>query len=377
MPRGGIANDCVHHRRLKRHRSGHGARVCAHRGSLILAARRNERLRRLADTLPVDCYLMELDVRDRAAVHRAIAGIPADFQPIDILVNNAGLSRGFDPVHEGSEDDWDEMIDTNVKGLLYVTRAVLPKMVARRRGHVINIGSIAGHETYPRGNVYCASKAAVRALNKGLRLDLIGTGIRVSSVDPGLVPTEFSDVRFHGDHERAAKVYEDTRPLSAADVADAIVWCASRSPWVNVEELLLMPTDQAAPTLVHRRPLSPADAIATAPLAERWLAAWNDHDLDRLTALYAADARHSSGRVRALGNDDDTLQGREAIAAYFQHALAAYPDLRFEAISVATGPGSTVMEYLAHRAGRVERTVEILACDDDGLIVRSRVYHPN
>lgn len=230
------------------------ARAFAQTGAtLVLAARRSERLRELAAQFATPTHLMSLDVRDRTAVHQAVAALPAAFQDIDILVNNAGLSRGFEPLHEGTEDDWDEMIDTNVKGLLYVTRAVLPGMVARGRGHVINIGSVAGHETYARGNVYCASKAAVRALNKAMRLDLLGTGIRVSTVDPGLVPTEFSDVRFHGDHERAAKVYEGTRPLSAADVADAIVWCASRPSWVNVEEMLLMPTDQAAPTIVHRR----------------------------------------------------------------------------------------------------------------------------
>jgi len=231
------------------------ARAFAQTGAtLVLAARRSERLRELAAQLTVTSHLITLDVRDRAAVHAAVEAIPPAFRDIDVLVNNAGLSRGFEPLHEGSEDDWDEMVDTNVKGLLYVTRAVLPGMVARRRGHVINIGSVAGHETYPRGNVYCASKAAVRALNKGMRLDLLGTGIRVTTVDPGLVPTEFSEVRFHGDRERAAKVYEGTRPLSAADVADAIVWCASRPAWVNVEEMLLMPTDQAAPTQVYRRP---------------------------------------------------------------------------------------------------------------------------
>jgi 3-hydroxy acid dehydrogenase/malonic semialdehyde reductase len=220
---------------------------------LVLAARRVDRLRALAAEWSLPSHLIELDVRDRAAVHRAVAAIPEPFAAIDVLVNNAGLSRGFEPLHEGLEDDWDEMIDTNVKGLLYVTRAVLPGMVVRGHGHVINIGSVAGHETYPRGNVYCASKAAVRVLNKGMRLDLLGTGVRVSTVDPGLVPTEFSEVRFHGDRARAATVYEGTRPLSAADVAEAIVWCASRPLHVNVEEMLLMPTDQAAPMLVHRR----------------------------------------------------------------------------------------------------------------------------
>jgi 3-hydroxy acid dehydrogenase/malonic semialdehyde reductase len=226
---------------------------------LVLAARRIERLRQLAADLNVATHLIELDVRDRVAVHRAVGAIPEPFSAVNVLVNNAGLSRGLEPLHAGSEDDWDEMIDTNLKGLLYVTRAVLPGMVARRHGHVINIGSVAGHEAYLGGNVYCASKAAVRILNKAMRLDLLGTGVRVSTVDPGLVQTEFSEVRFHGDRERAAAVYENTRPLSPDDVADAIVWCASRPPWVNVEQVLLMPTDQAAPTMVHRRPLSAKD----------------------------------------------------------------------------------------------------------------------
>jgi 3-hydroxy acid dehydrogenase/malonic semialdehyde reductase len=342
---------------------------------LVLAARRVDRLRQLAAELPVPTHLIALDVRERAAVHAAVAGLPESFAAIDVLVNNAGLSRGFEPLHEGSEDDWDEMIDTNVKGLLYVTRAVLPGMVARSRGHVINVGSIAGHETYPRGNVYCASKAAVRTLNKGMRLDLLGTGIRVSTVDPGMVPTEFSEVRFHGDRARAATVYKDTRPLSAADVADAIVWCTSRPPWVNVEELVLMPTDQAAPGMVHRRPLSPAEAIATAPLAERWLAAWNAHDLDRILALYAVDARHTSKRIRMLGGSDETLHGRDAIAAYFRRGLEHYPTLRFEPISVSTGPRTVVIEYRRCGVDAEEPTVELLEVDAEGVIVHSRVYH--
>lgn len=220
---------------------------------LVLAARRIERLERLAKRLRVPTHVIELDVRDRAAVHDAVAAIPKRFAAIDVLVNNAGLSRGLEPLQQGSEDNWDVMIDTNVKGLLYVTRAVLPGMVERGRGHVIQLGSIAGHEIYPRGNVYCATKAAVRALNKAMRMDLLGSGIRVTSIDPGLVPTEFSLVRFHGESSRAAKVYEGTRPLSAADVADAVVWCATRPAHVNVETMVLMPTDQAAATMVHRR----------------------------------------------------------------------------------------------------------------------------
>jgi serine 3-dehydrogenase len=290
-------------------------------------------------------------------------------------VNNAGLSRGLAPLHEGLEDDWDEMVDTNVKGLLYVTRAVLPGMVARGSGHVINVGSVAGHETYPGGNVYCASKAAVRVLNKGLRLDLLGTGVRVSSVDPGLVPTEFSEVRFHGDRERAAKVYENTRPLSAADVAETILWCASRPPWVNVEDVLLMPTDQAAATLTHRRPLAPAQAIQTEPLAARWLAAWNAHDLEAIIALYAPDARHTSERVKSMGGATDTLQGRDAIADYFRRGLERSPELHFDSISVASGPRTVVIEYMRRNVGPAEPTVELLETGEDGLIVHSRVYH--
>jgi len=343
--------------------------------SLVLAARRLDRLQALAATLAVDTHVFALDVRDRASVRHAIETIPEPFAAIDVLVNSAGLSRGFEPLPEGSEDDWDEMLDTNVKGLLSVSRAVLPGMLARRHGHVINIGSVAGHETYPRGNVYCASKAAVRVLTKAMRLDLLGTGIRVSTVDPGLVPTEFSEVRFHGDRERAAAVYQDTRPLSAADVAEAIVWCTSRPPWVNVEEMLLMPTDQAAATLVHRRPLLPEEESATAPLAERWLAAWNAHDLDRILSLYAPDARHISSRARASAGADATLSGRDAIAAYVRRVLERYPVLRLEPISVSNGPRTVVIEYNRYGVDMVETAVELLKVNTDGLIVSARVYH--
>ncbi|MBI1813348.1 MAG: SDR family NAD(P)-dependent oxidoreductase [Deltaproteobacteria bacterium] len=342
---------------------------------LILAARRIDRLRSLTSTLPSECHLIQLDVRDRAAVHQAVAAIPQPFSAIDVLVNNAGLSRGFEPLHEGSEEDWDEMIDTNIKGLLYVTRAVLPGMVARGHGHIVNVGSIAGHEPYPRGNVYCASKAAVRMLNKTMRLDLHGTGIRVTTVDPGLVPTEFSEVRFHGDRTRAASVYENTRPLSAMDVADTIVWCTSRPPWVNVEELLLMPTDQAAPAMVYRRPLPDAGAGASAPLAQRWFDAWNAHDAEAVLALYAPEARHTSPHVRASGGATDTLKGRDAIGAYFRRALQKDPSLRFEPVSLSSGLRTVVIEYRAHRDGIVESNAELLELDADGLIAHSRVYH--
>lgn len=345
-----------------------------HEVRLILAARRTDRLQALAQELGAESHLIELDVRDRAAVHAAVAEIPESFRDIDVLVNNAGLSRGFERLFEGNEDDWDEMIDTNVKGLLYITRAVLPGMVARQRGHVINVGSIAGHETYLNGNVYCASKAAVLTLNKAMRLDVLGTGIRVSSVDPGMVPTEFSVVRFHGDQERADKVYADTRPLSAADVAESIVWCASRPPWVNVEDMVLMPTDQSSPGMVHRRPLEARES-ATTPLAERWLQAWNTHDADRILALYAEDGRHTSARVRAFTGSTDTLIGIEAIGQYIRTGLTRFPELRFEPITVSSGPRSVVIEYQRFGVDAVEPTVELLELDRDGLIQHARVYH--
>jgi serine 3-dehydrogenase len=199
------------------------------------------------------CLLAEIDLRRQPAVEKAIDELPAAWSEIEILVNNAGLSRGLDKFHEGKISDWDEMIDTNVKGLLYISRAVIPGMVRRGRGHIINIGSIAGHEVYPGGNVYCASKFAVRALSKGLRLDLNGTPLRVSEVAPGMVETEFSLVRFHGDAERAAKVYQGLTPLGPDDIADAVVWCATRPAHVNVSEVVVMPTAQASTAVVSRK----------------------------------------------------------------------------------------------------------------------------
>ncbi|MEA5582567.1 SDR family oxidoreductase [Nodularia harveyana UHCC-0300] len=224
---------------------------------LILAARRGERLQELGDTLNqefgVETYLLQLDVRDRQAVASAISNLPPAWCDIDILINNAGLSRGLDKLHEGDFQNWEEMIDTNIKGLLYLTRYVVPGMVKRDRGHIVNLGSIAGHQTYPGGNVYCATKAAVKAISEGLKQDLLGTPIRVTSVDPGLVETEFSNVRFHGDHTRADKVYQGLTPLTADDVADVIFFCVTRSPHVNINEIILMPVDQASATLVHRQ----------------------------------------------------------------------------------------------------------------------------
>ena len=225
--------------------------------NILMCARRAERLEKLAQALEYECgvavHYFRLDVRDQPAVDKAIAGLAPEWRAIDILVNNAGLSRGLDKLPQGRLDDWEEMIDTNVKGLLYVSRAVIPGMIERGRGHIINIGSVAGHEVYPGGNVYCATKFAVRALSKGLRLDLSGTPIRVSEVAPGMVETEFSLVRFHGDAERAGKVYQGLTPLAPDDIADAAVWCATRPPHVNVSEVVVMPTAQASTTLVHRK----------------------------------------------------------------------------------------------------------------------------
>ncbi len=232
------------------------ARIFALSGAkLILAARRLERLQQLAaklDNKSADIHLLQLDVRDRSAVESAISNLPPEWSDIDILINNAGLSRGLDKLHEGDTQDWDEMIDTNIKGLLYLTRYIVPGMVKRNRGHVVNIGSIAGHQTYPKGNVYCGTKAAVKAISEGLKQDLLGTPIRVTSVDPGMVESEFSQVRFHGDSDRAQQVYQGVTPLTPDDVADVIFFCVTRPTHVNINEVILMPVDQASATMVYR-----------------------------------------------------------------------------------------------------------------------------
>jgi NADP-dependent 3-hydroxy acid dehydrogenase YdfG len=224
--------------------------------ALLLTARRAERIAadgpalRQAGAREVRTFA--LDVRDAAAVARAGQDLPPDWSVVEVLVSNAGLSRGLDKLPQGSLEDWNEMIDTNVKGLLHVARAVLPGMVERRRGTVVHVGSVAGRQAYPGGNVYCGSKAAVRAITEGLRMDLLGTGVRVTIVDPGMVLTEFSEVRFHGDLERAAAVYRGMTPLSPEDVADVIVFAATRPAHVNVADVLLFPTDQASALHVHR-----------------------------------------------------------------------------------------------------------------------------
>ncbi len=234
------------------------ARAFAGQGArLILAARRRERIEDLIAELNVPAVAIGLDVRDRAAVDAAVAALDEDWREVEVLVNNAGLSRGLETVYEGDPDDWEEMIDTNVKGLLWLTRAVVPGMVARDRGHVINIGSVSGRDVYPNGAVYCATKFAVHAINTGLRIDLKGTRVRASTVDPGMVQSEFSLVRFHGDAERADAVYHNYPPLQPEDVAEAVIFCATRPPHVNIGEVILWPVDQKTVTLSHPRPVEP------------------------------------------------------------------------------------------------------------------------
>lgn len=216
---------------------------------LILVARRADKLVQLAAQLQADYGIkvqtLELDVRNADAVDSKLNALPSEWKQIDVLVNNAGLSQGLDPIHSGDISDWDTMIDTNIKGLLYVTKVVSTWMVKKKSGHIINIGSIAGKETYANGNVYCATKHAVDSLNKAMRIDLLPYGIKVSGIHPGAVETEFSEVRFKGDTERAKKVYEGFDPLHAADIADAIWYAVSRPAHVNINDLVIMPTAQA------------------------------------------------------------------------------------------------------------------------------------
>jgi hypothetical protein len=223
---------------------------------LLVCARRLEPLQELQPTLTAAgasaVRIFQLDVQKRADVEAAIASLPADWRDIDILVNNAGLSRGLAKLHEDDPQNWEEMIDTNVKGLLYVTKNVVPGMVARGRGHVINLGSTAAYITYANGAVYCASKAAEKSISEGLKIDLMGTPVRVTSIDAGMVETNFSNVRFRGDEERATKVYQNITPLQPEDVADAIVWAASRPAHVNIHTVVMTTIDQANSTVFHR-----------------------------------------------------------------------------------------------------------------------------
>jgi len=235
------------------------AEIFAEAGArLLLCARRTDRLAALADRLNrrhgTEVHTFALDVRHADEIIAQIDALPATWREIDLLVNNAGLGKGLDRLYENSIEDIDAMIDTNVKGLLYVTRAVAPGMVACDRGHIINIGSIAGRWLYPGSTVYCASKFAVHAITQGLKLDLNGTRVRISTVDPGMVETDFSLVRFEGDAARAEAVYADTTPLTPRDVAETVLFCATRPPHVNINEVVMMSVDQASVTKVQRYP---------------------------------------------------------------------------------------------------------------------------
>ena len=221
---------------------------------LVLCARRIDRVRRLAAELGGNALALQLDVSKRTDVERAVAGLPGEFAAVDVLVNNAGGALGLEPAHQASLDDWDQMVDTNVKGLMYMTRAILPGMVARNRGHVINVGSVAGSWPYAGGNVYGGTKAFVRQFSLNLRADLSGTAVRVTDVEPGLCSgTEFSNVRFHGDDARAAKVYDGVEAITPEDIADAVHWIAMLPARVNVNTIELMPVQQSFAGLsVHR-----------------------------------------------------------------------------------------------------------------------------
>lgn len=222
--------------------------------NLVLCGRRQERLDVLKEELSkeVNVHTLNFDIRDKDSVQKAISSLPNDFAKIDILINNAGNAHGLDTIQEGSIDDWDAMLDINVKGLLYVSKALIPQMVERKSGHIINIGSTAGKEVYPKGNVYCASKHAVDAINQGMRIDLNPFGIRVGAVNPGLVETEFSNVRFKGDENRAENVYKGFDPLKPEDIAEIIHFVVTRPYHVNIADLVVMPTAQASSTIVNK-----------------------------------------------------------------------------------------------------------------------------
>lgn len=226
--------------------------------SIILCGRREDRLKALENELSeiTKIHSICFDVRDKKAVFDSINSLPDSFSRIDVLINNAGNAYGLEPIQDGNLDDWDAMIDINVKGLLYVSKAIIPKMIEQRSGHIINIGSIAAKEVYPNGNVYCASKYAVDALNKAMRIDLNPYGIRVGAIHPGMVETEFSEVRFKGDSIRAANTYKGLKPLYAEDIADIIHFVVSRPYHVNIADLFVLPTAQASATVVKRESIS-------------------------------------------------------------------------------------------------------------------------
>lgn len=230
------------------------AKLFAQKGhKLILCGRRTERLNQLKNELNTEVHTLAFDVRNREDVFKAIGSIPNEFQDIDILLNNAGNAHGLSTIQDGNVDDWDAMMDGNVKGLLYVTKAILPIMIERNSGFIVNIGSVAAKEVYPKGNVYCASKHAVDALSKSMRVDLAGHNIRVSAIHPGAVETEFSEVRFKGDKEKAAGVYQGFDALQAQDIAEIIEFITSRPAHVNIEDLIVYPTAQANTTTLTRK----------------------------------------------------------------------------------------------------------------------------
>ncbi len=235
--------------------------ACAHKFAensfnVIISGRRKERLQQVGEQLKelygIDVFIVELDVRDKEQVKASVSGLPEEWKNIDVLLNNAGLALGLNPFQGGSEDDWDTMIDTNIKGLLYMGKAVANLMISRGHGHIINIGSIAGKEVYPKGNVYSATKHAVDAITKGMRQDLLKDGIRVTQVAPGAVETEFSLVRFKGDEEKAARVYHDYRPLTPEDVAEVVYFSTTLPDHVNINDVVIMPTDQANATTFNK-----------------------------------------------------------------------------------------------------------------------------
>jgi 3-hydroxy acid dehydrogenase/malonic semialdehyde reductase len=225
--------------------------------NLVLTGRRLDRLEKLAASLNkkynTEVAVCAFDVRDREQVINNFESLPAKWKKVDVLINNAGLSQGLDPIQNGSLDDWDTMIDTNIKGLLYVSKVVSNWMITNGKGHVVNLGSIAGKEVYPNGNVYCATKAAVDALSKGMRIDLLSHGIKVTAIHPGAVETEFSEVRFHGDKERAKKIYDGFEPLVANDIAETIWFVVTRPKHVNINDMLIMPTAQATAAIINRK----------------------------------------------------------------------------------------------------------------------------
>ena len=231
-------------------------RYAAEGARLVVTGRRRERLAAIARELDGKTRVHSLlfDVRDRAAVERAVADLPAEFAAIDVLINNAGLALGLEPAHQVALEDWETMIDTNIKGVVYCTRAILPGMVARDRGHVVNLGSVAGSYPYAGGNVYCGTKAFVHQFSLALRSDLLGTKVRVTCIEPGMAETEFAQVRFKGDAARAKQVYAGLEPMTAEDIADTIAWCVSRPEHLNINTIELMPIAQAfGPFAIKRR----------------------------------------------------------------------------------------------------------------------------